>query len=97
MQGRRWGIRSSDQGVSLKHRRALVLSPPCLLECDPLDSVLGLCFYSFIYLFIFRAAPAACGGSQARGQIGAVAAGLQPQQHGIRAVSATYTTAHGNS
>ena len=33
--------------------------------------------YVCIYLFIFsRAAPTACGGSQARGQIGAAAAGL---------------------
>jgi len=44
------------------------------------------------YLFaISRAAPMAHGGSQARGRIGAVAAG------GIRAMSATYTTAHGNT
>ena len=37
----------------------------------------------------------ACGSSQARGLIGAANAG--PQQHGIRAMSATYTTAHGNT
>ena len=36
-------------------------------------------------------------GSQARGRIGAVAARLcHNQQCGIRAVSVTYTTAHGN-
>jgi len=36
-----------------------------------------LLFYLFIYLFIyFRDAPAAYGGSQAEGQIGAAAAGL---------------------
>ena len=59
----------------------------------------------FIYLFIClfaisRAAPVAYGGSHARGLIGAVAAGLrtpEPQQHGIRAASATYTTTHGNA
>ena len=40
----------------------------------------------------------AYGGSQARGPIGAVAAGLrQSQQCGIRASSATYTTAHANA
>ena len=38
----------------------------------------------------------AYGGSQARGQIGAAAAWPtpQPQQHGIQAASATYTTVH---
>ena len=59
-----------------------------------------------IYLFLlFRAAPAAYGGSQARGLIGPTAAGLhyscqltpQAQQCQIQAVSATYTTAHGNA
>ena len=40
---------------------------------------------------VFRAAPMAYGGSEARGPIGVVAAGLQ--QLGIQAVSATYTTA----
>ena len=39
----------------------------------------------------------ACGGSQARGQIRAIAASLQPQQHQIQATSATYTTGHGNA
>ena len=47
----------------------------------------------------------ACGGSQARGQIGATAAGLrhshqltpQPLQGRIQAMSVTYTTAHGNT
>ena len=34
-------------------------------------------FYLFIYLLLFRAAPTAHGGSLARGQIGAVAAGLR--------------------
>ena len=58
--------------------------------------------YAFIYLFIvfylLRAAPAAHGGSQARGQIGTVAAGLrQSRSNQIWAVSATYTTAHHNT
>ena len=41
----------------------------------------------------------AYGDSQARGRIRAVVEGLtpQPQQLGIRAVSATYTTAHDNA
>ena len=59
---------------------------------------------SFIYLLIltfclFRAAPTAYEGSQARGRIRAVAAGLS-QSHsnaGSEPVSAAYTTAHGNT
>ena len=42
----------------------------------------------------------AYGSSQARGLIGTAAARRptpQPQQCGIRAASATYTTAHGNA
>ena len=53
-----------------------------------------------IYLFsLFRATPTARGGSQARVLIGAIAARLQPQpqQRGIQAMSAIYTTAHGNA
>ena len=61
-------------------------------------------FFSFFFFFFFlsfclyRASPMACGGSQARGQIGAVAASLHqsPQQRRIRAASATFTTAHGS-
>ena len=58
-------------------------------------------FYLFIYFCLFafsRAAPAAYGGSQARGQIGAAAAG---RSHGnarrYEHVSVTYATAHGNA
>ena len=57
-------------------------------------------FLSFFFFFVFfRAAPVAHGGSQARGLIRAVAIGLRhsQQQHGIQAMSATYTTAHGNT
>ena len=60
-------------------------------------------FFLFVCLFglfaFSRAAPRAYGGSQARGPIGAVAAGPvpQPQQCGIQAMSATYTTGHGNA
>ena len=45
-------------------------------------------------LFFFRAVPKAYGSSQARGWIGAVAAGLH---HSHSNVSATYTAAHGNA
>ena len=59
--------------------------------------LLLICQFYFIYLFLsfclFRAEPKAYGGSQARIQIGAVAAGLQH----IRAMFATHTTAHGNA
>jgi len=42
-------------------------------------------FFLFIYLFIFsRAAPGAYGGSQARGIIGAVAAGLHHSHSNAR-------------
>ena len=63
-----------------------------------------LCFeiyfspFSFFLVFcLFRAGPMAYGGSQARGLIGAVAAGLrQSQQQGIRAASDLHT-AHSNA
>ena len=55
-------------------------------------------FYLFCLFAFSRAAPAAYGGSQARGLIGAVAAKPmpEPQQRGVPAASATYTTAQGN-
>ena len=58
-----------------------------------------LFYYYYYFLCPFWAAPAARGASQARGPIGAAAAGLQPgpQQHRIRAGSATHTTAHCNA
>ena len=61
-----------------------------------LPSILSFFLFSFCRL---RAVLSAYGGSQASGEIGAVAAGLhpQPQQHSIQAASVTYTTAPGNS
>ena len=53
-------------------------------------------FLFFIFL-LFRATCVAYGRSQVRGQIGAAAGGLQPQQCGIQATSVIYTTAHGNA
>ena len=50
-----------------------------------------------LWAFFFQGLTVAYGGSQARGRIGAIAAGLQPQKHGIWAMSAAYTTAHGNT
>ena len=47
------------------------------------------------FFFLFRAASAAFGSSQARGRIRAVAAGLHHSR--IQAASMTYTTDHGNA
>ena len=50
--------------------------------------------------FFFRAAPVTCGGSQARGLVGVVAASLSQSYSSTRSelcLSATYTTAHGNA
>ena len=60
------------------------------------NNVLLLLFCLFIFSM---AAPTAYGVSQAQGQMRAVAAGLtpEPQQRGIQALSATYTTAHSNA
>ena len=50
-----------------------------------------------IFFFLFRTEPIAYGSSQARGLIGAAAAGLsQNQAMWIKATSATYTAAHSN-
>ena len=51
------------------------------------------------FFFFFRVVPVACGSSQARSQIVAVATGLhpQPQKHQIRDASVTCTTAHDNA
>ena len=51
------------------------------------------------FSFLFRATPAAYGGSQAREPIRAVAARStpKPQRRQIRATSVTHTTAHGNT
>ena len=59
---------------------------PALPESDP-PRKRGVC----------GAAPMTYGGSQARGRIGAAAAGQPQPQHQIQAPSATYTTAHGNT
>ena len=64
----------------------------------PLQHLLFVDFLGGLFA-ISWAAPTAYGGSQARGRIRAAATGLR-QSHsnaGIRATSATYTTAHGNA
>ena len=56
-------------------------------------------FYLFIYFCFFRATLVACGSSQARGRIGAVATSLHPGHSKARSEPhlLTYTTAHGNA
>ena len=54
-----------------------------------------LFFLGFFVLFCFVCLFRASGGSQARGLIGAVAAGLHQRQ--IQATSAAYTEAHSNA
>ena len=54
-----------------------------------------------VFFSFFRAAPKAYGGSQARSQIGAIRGQPMPTATATwdpsRAMSATYTTAHGNT
>ena len=56
-------------------------------------------FFFLPFLFVWRAAPAAYGSSQARGQIEATGAGLHHSYNNSRSKpkSVTYTTAHGNA
>ena len=58
-----------------------------------------VCMYVCIYFCLSGAAPAAYGGSQARGSIRAVAAGLSHSHSNAISMSVTYTytTAHGNT
>ena len=55
--------------------------------------------FSLKNFLLFRAAPEACGGSQAGGLIGATAAGLHHShsKHSIWATSAIHTTTHNNA
>ena len=54
-------------------------------------------YFNFFIFCFFRAAPMAYGSSQARGRIGAVAAGLHHSHNNAGSTSATYTTAHGKA
>ena len=66
---------------------------------------IGVCLYihitsSFLFFvfLLFRAVPVAHGNSQARGRIGAAAAGLYRNHSNMgQALSVTYTTAHSNT
>ena len=66
------------------------------LQCFWVQRVL-LVLSTFFFFGHFRATPSAYGGSQARGQSCSRWPTPQPQQHQIQALSATYTTAHGNT
>ena len=76
---------------------------PCQLNhlklFPPIPYIVFRFFVSFFVFCLFRAAPKAYGSSQARGRIGATAAGLHhsSRQRQIRAASAIHTTAHGNT
>ena len=48
-----------------------------LLNTTELYVSFSLFFFSFFLFGLFRGTPVACGNSQARGQIGAIAAGLR--------------------
>ena len=81
---------------------ALLFFPYSL--CNQLNIVTYLCmshllFYCYYYFFFFlMAVPVAYGSSQARGQIGAAAAGLQHSHSNSGSeLSAIYTTANGNT
>ena len=64
----------------------------CRNSIDPLSEAISFC------VCLFRATPLAYGDSQARGLVGAAAAGhCHTQQLRIQAASVTYTTAHGNA
>ena len=45
--------------------------------------ILSIFFFFFFVISLFRAAPAAYGGSQVRGQIGAIAAGLHHSHNNV--------------
>ena len=69
--------------VALKHS-FLFYSPPFWLFRDPLSLRPLICMYVCMYFLLFRAALAAYGGPQARGPIGAIAAGLHHSHSNIR-------------
>ena len=61
------------------------------------ELVVKVFFFFGPFLPFSRAAPKACGGFQARGSNQSCSCRPMPQPCGIRAVSVTYTTAHGKA
>ena len=76
--------------VNLTHQ--IVNLSPSVQAIPFLSFSLSPFFFGGGVFSLFRAAPEAYGGSQARCRIWP-----EPQQHEIRAESVTYTTAHGNA
>ena len=69
---------------------------PNFSDTASLHKPASLLFFLFFCAFVFfSATPTAYGSSQARGQIGALVAGLRHSHSNTR--SATYTTAHGHA
>ena len=67
---------------------------------NPVNVAAVVTFYPtslFFSFYLFRAAPMAYGGSQARGSNQGYSCWPTPQPHQIQAMSATYTTARGNT
>ena len=81
----------------MKYGRKQILELSYHKYCS--HSIIRIINLFIIFLNLFRAASAACGSSQARGWIRAVAAGLHHSHSNTqtRAASTTYTTAHGNA
>ena len=71
--------------------------PPQFMYYGYLSMSLRSTLLLVFLLFFFRATLGASGNSQARGHMGAAAAGLRHSNAGIQALSATYTTAHGSA
>ena len=71
---------------------------PCCTAQGTISNHLGFVVVVVVVVIVFRAEPVAYGGSQARGQMGAVAASLYHSQSNLGSKpSLTYTTAHGNA
>ena len=86
----------------LVHFPSTNILPPAMWDYCGAQIFPNLNFFFFFFFFfcIFRAAPAAYGGSQARGQIRAAAAGLHHSHSNAGSepcVSSTYTITHGNA
>ena len=100
LQGQMWFTKVPIWGPWARFiRQKYLVGPKTVIVYFEFVENIFISFYLFILIFcLFRAAPGAYGGSQAGGQIRAVAAGLhQTQQCWIQAVSATYTTARGTT
>ena len=88
--GQGWGgiVPTPRAGGDLKASDGCAKITPALLELE-LSPDLAFSFTFFLFFF-FRASPTAYGDSQARGQIGATAAGLHHSHSQIQATFVTY-------